>query len=152
MKRFIVTILALTVLVGSVFAKSTYVKISCDNYKPQHIVRLIESYLDEDKPTTEEIEHLKITPATSFEKEIDPYNRFSDLHYRLELENVEIVYEQNNERKTVRMFDFTKREEHNDYVFEITLSSDYWMLEKNLQIGAAKVVEYRNVITIGEVY
>lgn len=149
MKKFIVTITLLVLLDGSVFAKD-WVRVTCDNAKSQHIVNIEKVVEKKDcRGTTTEVTNsvLKVTPNN---KEIE-LPKLYNIRYVFEMENVEIVYEQKGVQKSVTMFDATVTEVDGDYLVDITLSSDYWVYEKNLKLGNINELEYNVVNTKWEI-
>lgn len=76
---------------------------------------------------------------------------YDNIHYIFEMENVEIVYEQKGVQKSVIMFDTNITEDDGDYFVDITLSSDYWIYEKNLKLGNINELEYNIVNTKWEI-
>ena len=148
MKKLIITFTLLITLVGSVFA-TDWIRITCDNAKPQHIVNV---------ETIEKIDCRGTTKATNSVIKVTPNNKeiefplyYDDIHYIFEMENVEIVYEQKGVQKSVIMFDTNITEDDGDYFVDITLSSDYWIYEKNLKLGNINELEYNIINTKWEI-
>lgn len=148
MKKLLLIVAVLVLLVGSAFA-TDWIRFTCDNAKPQHIINVEKVEIIDCIGTTKATNSvLKVTPNN---KDIELPLYFDRNHYVFEMENVEIVYEQKGVQKSITMFDAVVIENDNDYLVDIVLSSDYWLYEKNLKLGNINELEYNTISTKWEI-